>query len=196
MLVAVVGFLLFRPDKAFVDDTVDEQLSDDIAALIDESTTTTTPPTTAAPSTTSPAAGASGTAPSSSASTAAPTTAAPTTAAPSGPQLVSQGQFTSLDHSTTGTAAIVEDNGKLQLVISDLNTDNGPDLKVYLSPRGSDSAGDSSYEDDAINLGALKGNVGTQTYEIPEGTDVASIKSVAIWCQRFSVGFGVAPVAA
>jgi hypothetical protein len=192
VLAAVVGFLLFRPDKLFVDDKVDEQLSDDVAALVDESTTsptTTTPPTTGSattpPSTEAPA------------TTAVPTTAVPTTAVPTtgGPRLLGKGEFISLDHPTTGTAAIVETDGRLELVIADLATENGPDLKVYLSPRSSDAAGDAAYEEDAINLGPLKGNIGTQTYEIPAGTDVASIKSVAIWCQRFSVGFGVAPVA-
>ena len=45
-----------------------------------------------------------------------------------------------------------------------------------------------------IDLGALKGNRGSQNYAIPAGTDLAAFKSAVIWCRRFAVGFGVAPL--
>ena len=49
--------------------------------------------------------------------------------------------------------------------------------------------------DDAfIDLGGLKGNQGNQNYEIPSGVNVDDVESVSIWCRRFSVGFGVAPL--
>ena len=43
LIVVVVAFLAFRPDKLFVDDAVDESLSD---AFTSSTTTTTVPPTT------------------------------------------------------------------------------------------------------------------------------------------------------
>ena len=42
--------------------------------------------------------------------------------------------------------------------------------------------------------GHLKANRGDQNYVIPAGTDIASFRSAVIWCVRFKVGFGVAPL--
>jgi hypothetical protein len=66
---------------------------------------------------------------------------------------------------------------------------------VYLSEAPAD--GDEGALDDAfVDLGGLKGNQGSQNYEIPEGVALDEIESVTIWCRRFSVGFGVAPLTA
>ena len=56
---------------------------------------------------------------------------------------------------------------------------NGPDLYVYLSTDKSAS--------DFVNLGRLKGNMGNQNYEIPQGTDLERYGTVLIWCKAFSV---------
>jgi len=49
--------------------------------------------------------------------------------------------------------------------------------------------------DDAfVDLGGLKGNLGSSNYLIPAGTDLSGFRSAVIWCRRFSVGFGVAPL--
>jgi len=61
---------------------------------------------------------------------------------------------------------------------------NGPDLYVYLS---TDKAAS-----DFVNLGRLKGNMGNQNYEIPQGTDLDKYDTVLIWCKAFSVLFGSA----
>lgn len=159
-VVAVAAFAVFRPDKLFVDDVVDEQLDADVAAALEEpaSTTTSIP---AAP---------------------------PTTAA--GPQVVARGEWTSLnDYSVAGSVAVVEEDGRSTIVLSELMSDNGPDLRVYLAPAGPDAGGDIT---DGIDLGPLKGNIGTQSYELPDGVDPSAFGSVVIWCERFSVGFGVA----
>mgnify|MGYP006183142743 CR=1 FL=1 len=44
------------------------------------------------------------------------------------------------------------------------------------------------------DLGALKGNKGNQNYRIPNDVDPEQFKSAVIWCRRFTVGFGVAPL--
>ena len=44
-------------------------------------------------------------------------------------------------------------------------------------------------------LGRLKGNIGNQVYAIPDGTDLAKLDAVTIWCKRFSVSFGAAALA-
>jgi hypothetical protein len=45
-----------------------------------------------------------------------------------------------------------------------------------------------------IPLGALKGNVGDQNYEVPADIDLRKYQAVTIWCRRFGVNFGTAPL--
>lgn len=109
--------------------------------------------------------------------------------------VLANGQFRSLEHETTGRAELVRlADGRVFLRIEDLDTLNGPDLRVYLSevPAGSDPH---AYSEDFVDLGALKGNKGNQNYLVPKGVDLTRFKSAVIWCRRFSVGFGVAPLA-
>lgn len=101
----------------------------------------------------------------------------------SGP-VVAAGEFRSHAHSTSGTARVV--GRMLQLV--DLDTDPGPDLRVYLVP-GPYDGGDVG---DFVDLGGLKGNKGTQQYELPAGLDPARHGTVVVWCRAFSVAFGSA----
>jgi Electron transfer DM13 len=104
------------------------------------------------------------------------------------------GSFRSLEHAATGRAVILGgSNGTAILRLENLNTSNGPDLRVYLSrvPAGSDLH---AYRNGFIDLGPLKGNRGSQNYVIPAGTDLSKFKSAVIWCRRFLVGFGVAPL--
>ncbi len=43
-------------------------------------------------------------------------------------------------------------------------------------------------------LGALKGNIGDQNYELPANVNLDKYQSVTIWCRRFGVNFGTAPL--
>jgi hypothetical protein len=120
---------------------------------------------------------------------------APSTAAPQ-PEVVSlaMGDFISRDHGTSGQAIIVElGDAQRYLRIENLETDNGPDLFVYLSTAAPD-APTGEFEADFVNLGGLKGNIGNQNYEIPADIDVSRFASVVIWCDRFSSPFGAAPL--
>lgn len=176
-VLAIAAFAIFRPDKLFVDDTVDEDLDDDVVAAIaagsgspdpDESTTSTT---TAAP----------GEEPQ---PTEAPTTTATTTTLP---EVLGEGAFVAQGgYSVDGSAFVVDQpNGRL-LVLPELNSDNGPDLQLYLSPDSSGSV------DGGVKIGPLKGNIGTQSYELADDIDLAALPNVVIWCERFSVSFGTA----
>ena len=113
---------------------------------------------------------------------------------PSALRVVRSGSFRSLEHATTGKAIVLRrPAGSLILRLEHLSTSNGPDLRVYLSrvPAGGDLR---AYRTGFIDLGALKGNRGSQNYLIPAGTDLSAFKSAVIWCRRFVVGFGVAPL--
>ncbi|MCL1601323.1 MAG: DM13 domain-containing protein [Actinomycetia bacterium] len=180
-IVVIVGFLAFRPDKLFVDDVVDESLSD--AFVTDSSAAPPATTTTAAPTSDS-------TAPSESSTTTAP---APTTTQPSVPLAISTGAFFGIDHAASGTATVYEQDGAYVLRFED-DTDiqNGPDLYIWLLEDDEYSGGEPS---EYIDLGKIKGNVGGQNYELPAEFDPDVHKSVLVWCLRFSVPFAAAPLA-
>jgi hypothetical protein len=120
----------------------------------------------------------------------APAGAAPT--APAEPVDVANGTFVSLDHGTSGTVRILElADGSRVLRLEDLDTDNGPDLYVYLSTNPSDGD-ESTFVEDFVNLGRLQGNLGNQNYDLPAGIDLTRYASVVIWCDRFDSAFGAA----
>lgn len=128
-----------------------------------------------------------------------PTSASSSPAAPAEPlepTVLAAGAFISHEHGTSGTARIVAlADGSRVLRLERLDTDNGPDLKVWLTdaPVIDGPAGWLVFDDgDYVDLGSLKGNRGNQNYPIPAGVDLSDLTSVTIWCDRFSVSFGAA----
>jgi hypothetical protein len=107
---------------------------------------------------------------------------------------VAQGEFVSLEHETRGSALVVEAaDGARFLRFEGFETSDGPDLLVYLSakePAGSDDW--YGYDRDFIDLGELKGNIGSQNYEIPSNVDLDRYGTAVVWCRRFEVGFAAA----
>jgi hypothetical protein len=88
-------------------------------------------------------------------------------------------------HNSEGQAKVLKlSDGSNFLRLENFRSTNGPDLYVYLSTDKNAS--------DFVNLGRLKGNVGDQNYEIPDGTDFSKYDTALIWCQAFSVLFGSA----
>ena len=172
-VVVVAAFLAFRPDKLFVDDVVDESLSEAFAV---DSTSTTSPTPTA----TTNIAGADST-----------TTTSTTDAPPTEPTAISSGEFYGIDHTASGTATVYEQDGSYVLRFEDdTGIQNGPDLYVWLLS-STDFDGNPM---DFIDLGTLKGNVGGQNYQLPPEFDPNVHQSVLIWCLRFSVPFAAAPL--
>ncbi len=118
---------------------------------------------------------------------------APADAAPEVTTLA-EGAFRSLAHTTTGTARIVElADGSRLVRFDELDTDSGPDLRVYLSAAPADGDPD-ALDDTFVDLGPLKGNQGNQNFAIPDLVKLEDFTSVCVWCRRFSVGFGFAPI--
>ncbi|MFD3807783.1 DM13 domain-containing protein [Streptomyces sp. NPDC058611] len=131
----------------------------------------------------------------------APAAAAPPGAAsPTGPAAppttLAGGTFTSHEHATTGKAALIRlPDGSHTLRLENLDTSDGPDLRVWLTdaPVLEGVAGWRVFDDGAhVSLGKLKGNKGDQNYAIPAGVNPADYTSVTIWCDRFDVSFGAA----
>lgn len=129
--------------------------------------------------------------------TAEPAPATPETAEPAPATTVPQirvaasGNFISRSHPTQGTATVLTDGIQRFLRFEDFATDNGPDLNVYLTSAPPDAPA-SQFDDDFIDLGDLKGNIGPQNYELSADVDLGRYSTVVVWCVRFSVAFGAA----
>ena len=123
--------------------------------------------------------------------------AAPTVSAPkaSEPTVVGKGAFVKQEHATSGRAQLLRlADGSHVVRLDDFATSNGPDLHVWLSEA---TAGGSWFKyDDArsVALGPLKANTGDHNYRVPADADLDGIRSVVIWCDRFNVAFGSAPL--
>ncbi|WP_260640071.1 DM13 domain-containing protein [Streptomyces angustmyceticus] len=171
VVAAGIGLYLFQPWKAFTDTTVNESL-----------------PTASAPKAQEEQQGQPR-----SESAGATDGEAPMTSTRA--KALAEGHFVTHEHDTSGTARTVRlaDGGQV-LRLEGLKTSEGPDVRVYLSPRAADSA-KAGLGDGAVELGKLKGNLGNQNYSVPAGTDLSTFRSAVIWCARFSVSFGAADLA-
>ena len=100
--------------------------------------------------------------------------------------LVKQGSLQGIGHTATGVASVYELDGKFAVVLDPYTSQNGPDLKVYLSK----DVDASEY----IRLGNLKATMGKQTYPVPEGTELEEYDFVHVWCEKYTVVFARAEV--
>ena len=111
------------------------------------------------------------------------------------PTILSQGMFHGVAHETKGTATIYRlPDGQQVLRLTGFETSNGPDVRVYLGQAKDANDNDTVTSAGYIELGPLKGNVGDQNYDIPADTDLEIYHSITIWCKRFGVNFGTAPL--
>jgi hypothetical protein len=110
--------------------------------------------------------------------------------------ILSTGRFHSNAHETKGVATIHRlSDGRRVLRLTAFETSNGPDVRIYLVAAGDarDEAGVKAAG--FIDLGGMKGNSGDQNYDVPATVDLSKYRAVSIWCRRFSVNFGAAPLA-
>ncbi len=116
---------------------------------------------------------------------------------PDEPTVLVMGSFIDIDpiHGAEGSATIYElPDGDRVLRFEDFRSKNGPDLHVYLSTEAPTSTF-AGLGADEIHLGALKGNVGNQNYDIPADVDLSEYRSVVIYCVPFHVVFSTAAFA-
>jgi Electron transfer DM13 len=112
-------------------------------------------------------------------------------------QPVASGSFYGVVHPTQGTATIYQvGDGSRVLRFTNFRTTNGPNVHVYMV--AADDAKDNATVQRAgfIDLGRLKGNVGDQNYTFGPEVDLSKYRAVSVWCKRFSLNFGTAPLAA
>lgn len=107
------------------------------------------------------------------------------------------GAFVDGEHTTTGTASVLQlADGSRYVRLENFSTSDGPDVHVWLTDQqaGGDDWG--KYDDGRyIPLGELKATDGNQNYLIPADANLAGMRSVVIWCDRFNVAFGSAAIA-
>ena len=105
------------------------------------------------------------------------------------------GSFHGVAHETRGTATVYKlADGKRVLRFADFETSNGPDVNVYLAAAADANDNESVTNAGFVSLGSIKGNVGDQNYDLPVDLDLNKYRSVVIWCKRFGVNFGTAPL--
>lgn len=109
--------------------------------------------------------------------------------------VLAEGSFYSVAHEGEGQAVIyaLEDGSRL-LRFDSFEVLNGPDLHVWLVPVDPvpDTVGVEI--EGYIDLGPLKGNVGSQNYDLPETFVLEPGWSVVVWCVPFRVPFAAAPL--
>ena len=116
--------------------------------------------------------------------------------APAGPTVLATGELITHEHATTGSVHLLQlPDGSKVLRVEDLDTSNGPQLKVWLTDQPVIEGRDGWHVfDDGrhVDLGDLKGNLGSANYPVPADADLTGLSSVSIWCDRFDVSFGAA----
>ncbi len=195
----VIGLALFQPWKIFTRSTVDEA-APVAAAPVAATTQMASTATDNAGSGAGPAAGSTAVERPSAAATAAAAPPSVTSEAapppPAQPEVLATGTFVDGEHSTTGSASVLQlPDGSRYVRLEGFSTSDGPDVQVWVTDQqaGGDDWG--KYDDGRyVELGTLKGTDGNQNYLVPADADLSGLTSVVIWCDRFNVAFGSAAV--
>ena len=114
------------------------------------------------------------------------------------PIAVASGSFRDADsfHRGSGIATIYQTpDGNHVLRFEGFEVTNGPDLRVLLAEPEDPMSRDELQAGGYTHLAKLKGNRGSQNYEIPADIDLDQQNSVIIYCMPFHVIFSVAPLA-
>jgi hypothetical protein len=98
-------------------------------------------------------------------------------------------------HPTQGTATIYRfaDGGRV-IRFMNFKTSNGPDVHIYMVAAADATDNASVPRAGFIDLGSIKGNIGNQNYALAPELDLSKYRTVSVWCKRFSVNFGAAPL--
>jgi hypothetical protein len=105
--------------------------------------------------------------------------------APSEPVALGTDSLRGIDHDASGTAVLYgRPDGSFFVGLEGIDIEPGPDYKVYVVP----GANRESPGDDGVFLDDLRGNQGTQFYDVPGGTDAGTGEwTVLVWCRSFAV---------
>ena len=105
------------------------------------------------------------------------------------------GDFTKRTYSIKGEWQILRQDGQTIFRLSEsFRTKNGPDLKLFLSPKKISQITGETATTNAVRLGVLKSNKGTQDYVIPANVDLSNFGSILIHCEAYSKLWGGADI--
>jgi hypothetical protein len=105
-----------------------------------------------------------------------------------GQALAGAGTFSGLsNHVTTGSVEVVETGEGWQIRLGpDFSFDGAPDPRVGFGKGGKFA--------DGTDFEVLRANNGEQVYKVPAEIDPADFDQVYIWCRKFAVPLGAAPI--
>lgn len=91
------------------------------------------------------------------------------------------------DHATSGEVTLESTADGYRVVLGDdFSFDGAPDPKIALGKGGE--------VDTSTLMGLLESNSGTQSFTVPPGVDPSAYDEVHLWCEKYSVGLGIAPL--
>ena len=105
-------------------------------------------------------------------------------AVPPVPVKVRSGSFRGIDHRAAGSVNLYRSaNGHVIVGLEGFDIQPGPAYALYLVP-----GADRRDRDGGTRIGRLRGNRGTQFYDVPTNIDVATRPwTVLVWCETFGV---------
>lgn len=111
-------------------------------------------------------------------------------------QAIETGTFHGVVHAAQGTATIYGlADGRRILRFTNFKAWNGPNVRVYLVAAEDTKDTAAVKRSEHVDLGLLKGNIGDQNYALESDVDLSKYRSVSLWCKRFRLNFGAAPLA-
>lgn len=117
---------------------------------------------------------------------------------PTGPVALASGALMDADSFHMGSGQVVlyqlEDGSRI-IRLEDIEVTNGPQLHVLLTPVHGLAGRDHLREAGYVDLGPLKGNIGSQNYEVPTDYVVPDQLTLVIYCVPFHVVFATAELA-
>ena len=193
----VVALAVFEPWRLFTRSTVDEALPVQVSTVeVAGSASAQAPASTSVPASAS-----------ASEQTGSPNAGVPATSGPGGvgepgptppvqPMALAGGAFVDGEHATSGTASILQlPDGSRYVRLENFSTSDGPFVQVWLTDKVAGGSDWGKYDDGVyLSLGELKATDGNQNYPIPADANLSAFTSVVIWCDRFNVAFGTAPI--
>lgn len=109
--------------------------------------------------------------------------------------VVARGAFGEVDaiHRGEGEAVLARlPDGRYLLRFERFRVTNGPDLYVYLAGHPAPRSSAELHGIADLEVATLKGNIGEQSYLLPDGLDPAQFRSVVVYCKRFTTVFSTA----
>ena len=117
---------------------------------------------------------------------------------PTGPVALASGALMDADSFHKGSGEVVlyqlEDGSRI-IRLEDIEVTNGPQLHVLLTPVHGLAGRDDLQEAGYVDLGPLKGNIGSQNYEVPADYVIPDQLTLVIYCVPFHVVFTTAELA-